>query len=194
MSKQIFLDLEDDLFEQANDILENVGLDFQSATKMFLKRVIKEGTISFLLSQKAEANFDNSITESHSTTPILHGFDKIDKGDMTKSKAVRLLASKGHWLGKNVTFASKNRGAYNYWANVEFDMLSTNWSLILNDWINKVVYLFIIPAHTIKKDELTPRSDKPYLIDLQIMYNDTTFTDNRSGYSFAKFLVEKINY
>lgn len=161
---------------------------------MFLKRVIKEGTISFLFSQKAETNFDSSITESHSTTPILHRFDKIDKGDMTKSKAIRLLASKGHRLGKNVTFASKNRGAYNYWANVEFEMLSTNWSLILNDWINKVVYLFIIPAHTIKEKELTPRNDKPYLIDLQIMYNDTTFTDNRSGYSFAKFLVEKINY
>ena len=194
MSKQILLDLEDDLFEQANGILENVGLDFQSATKMFLKRLIKEGTISFLLSQKAEANIDNYITESHFTTPSLHGFDKIDKGYMTKSKAVRLFASKGHWLGKTVTFASKNRGAYNYWANVEFDMLFANWSLILNDWINKVVYLFIIPAHTIKEKELTPRSDKPYLIYFQIMYNDTTFTDNRSGYSFAKFLVEKINY
>lgn len=60
MSKQIFLDLEDDLFEQANDILENVGLDFQSATKMFLKRVIKEGTISFLLSQKADVLLESS--------------------------------------------------------------------------------------------------------------------------------------
>ena len=194
MGKQIFLDLEEDLFEQANDIFENVGLDFQSATKMFLKRVIKEGTISFLISQKAETNFDNLITESYFTKPIFHRVDKIDKGDMTKSKAVRLLVSKGHWLGHNVTFASKNRGAYNYWANVEFDMLSTDWSLILNDWINKVIYLFTIPAYTIKENELTPRSDKPYLIDLQIMYNDTTFTDNRSGYSFAKFLAEKINY
>ena len=194
MSKQIILNLEDELFEQANDIFENVGLDFQSATKMFFKRVIKDGTISFLLSQKTETSFANSVTESHPLTPILHSVDKTDKGDMTKSKAVRLFASEGIWLGKNVTFASKNRGAYNYWANVEFDMLSYDWSLILNDWINKVVYLFIIPSHTIKEKELTPRSDKPHLIDLQIMYNDTTFTDNRSGYSFAKFLVKEINY
>ena len=186
MSKQVVLDFEDQIFEQANAVFENIGLDFRSATNMFLKRVIKDGSISFLFSQKTISSY-NRVIDKEFLPPI-------DKGDMTKYKALRLFSSKGYNLGKNVTFASKNRSAYNYWANVEFGMLANDWHLILNDWINKVVYLFFIPAHTIKAEELTPRSDKPYLVDLQIMYNDTTFTDNRSGYSFNKFLVETITY
>lgn len=185
MSKQIVLDFEDQIFEQANDVFEGIGLDFRSATNMFLKRVIKDGSISFLFSQQTISSnkvVDNEILPS------------LDKGDMTKNRAIRLFSSKGYSVGKNVTFASKNRSAYNYWANVEFGMLANDWHLILNDWINKVVYLFFIPAHSINAKELTPRSDKPFLVDLQIMYNDTTFTDNRSGFSFNKFLVETIYY
>lgn len=185
MSKQIVLDFEDQIFEQANDVFESIGLDFRSATNMFLKRVIKDGSISFLFSQQTISSnkvVDNEILPS------------LDKGDMTKNRAIRLFSSKGYSVGKNVTFASKNRSAYNYWANVEFGMLANDWHLILNDWINKVVYLFFIPAHSINAKELTPRSDKPFLVDLQIMYNDTTFTDNRSGFSFNKFLVETIYY
>lgn len=186
MSKQVVLDFEDQIFEQANAVFENIGLDFRSATNMFLKRVIKDGSISFLFSQKTISSSDKVVGNEFLLT--------LDKGDMTKNKAIRLFSSKGYSLGKNITFASKNRSAYNYWANVEFGMLANDWHLILNDWINKVVYLFFIPAHTINEKELTPRSDKPFLVDLQIMYNDTTFTDNRSGYSFNKFLVETINY
>ena len=185
MSKQIVLDFEDQIFEQANDVFESIGLDFRSATNMFLKRVIKDGSISFLFSQQTISSnkvVDNEILPS------------LDKGDMTKNRAIRLFSSKGYSVGKNVTFASKNRSAYNYWANVEFGMLANDWHLILNDWINKVVYLFFIPAHSINAKELTPRSDKPFLVDLQIMFNDTTFTDNRSGFSFNKFLVETIYY
>lgn len=186
MSKQIVLDFEDQIFEQANDVFESIGLDFRSATNMFLKKVIKDGSISFLFSQQTISS-SQKVVDNEFLPPL-------DKGDMTKNKAIRLFSSKGYSFGKNVTFASKNRGAYNYWANVEFGILANDWHLILNDWINKVVYLFYIPANSINAKELTPRSDKPYLVDLQIMYNDTTFTDNRSGYSFNKFLVETINY
>ena len=113
---------------------------------------------------------------------------------MTKGRAIRLILHEGYHIAPNVTFASKNRGAYNYWANPETSLLKSDWSLILNDWISKKLYLFTIPANSIKLSELTTRTDKQYLIDLQIMYEDETFTDNRSGYSFAKFLTKKFNY
>ncbi len=186
MSKQVVLDFDDQIFEQANDVFESIGLDFRSATNMFLKRVIKDGSISFLFSQKTVSTTER-VADNEFLSPL-------DKGEMTKYRAIRLFSSRGYKLGKHITFASKNRSAYNYWANAVYDMLDNDWYLILNDWINKVLYLFFIPAHSIKAEELTPRSDKPYLVDLQIMYNDTTFTDNRSGYSFNKFLVETINY
>lgn len=37
MSKQVVLDFDDQIFEQANDVFESIGLDFRSATNMFLK-------------------------------------------------------------------------------------------------------------------------------------------------------------
>ena len=35
---------------------------------------------------------------------------------------------------------------------------------------------------------------KKYLIDLQIRYNDSSFTDTRSGISFVKWLKKKGQY
>ena len=120
--------------------------------------------------------------------------ENIDRINMTKSISIRLFREKGFEVGQNVTYASKNRGAYNYWANPEFRMLSVDWNIILNDWVNKEIYLFTVPANSIMQGQLVPRNDKSYIIDLQIMYNDTTFTDNRSGISFSKYFIAKIKY
>ena len=54
--------------------------------------------------------------------------------------------------------------------------------------------LFVIPAHTIAAQSLICRADKPYQIDLHIMYDDPSFTDTRSKMSFAKFLTQSIKY
>lgn len=113
---------------------------------------------------------------------------------MTKSKATRLFSSKGIKVSGDVTFASKNNNAYNYWANPSFELLNYDWDLILNDWINKKMYLFQIPKNTFSINDFKPRADIDQKIDLQIMYNDPTFTDNRSGISFIKFLVDELDY
>ena len=95
---------------------------------------------------------------------------------------------------KNITFASKNRAVANYWANPSFDVLDVDFTLILNDVVGRKLFLFIIPAYSINRSQLISRSDKPDLIDLQIMYGDETFTDNRSKYSFSKFLITELKY
>ena len=119
---------------------------------------------------------------------------KTDSDRIRKNNAVRLLLSKGYDLYRTITFASKNTGAYNYWANPDDYYVKYDWSLILNDWMERKLYLFNIPAGSISDNVLVPRADKPDKIDLQIMYNDVTFTDNRSGFSFAKYLVGEVNY
>ena len=93
-----------------------------------------------------------------------------------------------------ITFASKNRAVANYWANPSFDVLDVDFTLILNDVVGRKLFLFIIPAYSINRSQLISRSDKPDLIDLQIMYGDETFTDNRSKYSFSKFLITELKY
>lgn len=195
MEKQIALSIDNELVNIAIDVLEEIGLDIQSAVKIFLKRIAREKSLSFLLSDSNAA----AIKPQHETTPRKEVFTQEtviapSVRDMTKSVAIRLFRTEGVNLNRNITFASKNRGAYNYWANPEFDMLKNDWYIILNDWAKKELHLFLIPANTIKTSQLTPRNDKDYLVDLQIMYNDNSFSDNRSGYSFAKHLIKQISY
>ena len=94
---------------------------------------------------------------------------------------------------KTFTFASKNSVTNCYWANPNIGMLNNTWDLVLNDNIHYKWYYFQIPANSIKLNQLV-LSDKKYLIDLQIRYNDSSFTDTRSGISFVKWLKKKGQY
>ena len=88
---------------------------------------------------------------------------------------------------KTFTFASKNSVTNCYWTNPNIGMPNKTWDLVLNDNIHYKWYYFQIPANSIKLNQLV-LSDKKYLIDLQIRYNDSSFTDTRSGISFVKWL------
>ena len=118
----------------------------------------------------------------------------VEEKPMTKSRAIALFEQRGIKITKNVTYASKNRAAYNYWANPYFFALEREWFLILNDWIRKELHLFVVPADTLRKSQLIARADQPEMIDLQICYNDPKFIDNRSKISFARFLAKSIRY
>ena len=102
---------------------------------------------------------------------------------MTKNKAIALFINNGNSFNGNITFASKNKTAYNYLANPAFEVLDSDWFLILNDWVHQEVYLFEIAAKTFRYNQLVSRADKSQ-IDLQIMYEDNSFTDTRSKISF----------
>jgi hypothetical protein len=107
---------------------------------------------------------------------------------------MKMFRERGKYIDKNVTYSSKNRTTYNYWANPEFSVLKEDWTLILNDWVNLKLYLFRIPAKAISPQELVARNDKPNLIDIQILEDNSSFVDRRSEYSFRKYLVDEINY
>lgn len=161
MIERYFFEAESEDVKSVNEILTEVGIDMQIAIRMFFKRVIKERSISFILNSSeavknktsdslAEKMAQNVEEKSTELSPYL----KEERGGMTKSIAVRLFRSKGDRIGWNVTYASKNRSAYNYWANPEFGMLSNEWNIILNDWVNRTIFLFTIPANTIDVNSL----------------------------------------
>ena len=203
---QIHVEVNEKDLQIAQEICTDAGIDILISIRMFLRRMVKEKSIAFLFSNALPTTSSILISENRETQnpaiaekqetilPSTFRENLSDLKDMTKSRAIRLLIEHGFSVGKNVTFASKNRGAYNYWANPEFTLLDNDWNLILNDWINRKLYLFLIPKNSISKNELVSRTDKRYLIDLQIMYRDSTFTDNRSRFSFAKYLVGEIDY
>ena len=170
--------IDDKLEQDAQLVLDRIGLDMDALIRMTLKRAVLDEGISFLVGEQKSKK---------KAMPC-----EIDR--MTKNKAISLFAAKGVNVGKNVTFASKNKMASNYWANPMFEVLTMEWCLILNDWVHRTLFLFRIPLGTVLPTQLVKRRDQQERIDLQICYSDPTFTDNRSKLSFAPFLVEQVSY
>jgi hypothetical protein len=100
---------------------------------------------------------------------------------------------KGISIDTTVTFSSSNRSeSRTYWATPNINVLNKDWTLILNDKIEKNLYIFRIPAGTIKEWQLKTRKDNK--LDLQIFYGDKNFQDSRSYYVFAPYHIKTINY
>ena len=192
---KLSIEVNENVLKITENILENIGLSVETAVGMFLKRVERDGGIGFLTGSTNVTWQKPRIVES-SYIPQIRTYDNGNRvsTEITKAQAVQLFRRNGYGMGYPVTYSSKNRTANNYWANPPFEVLKYNWSLILNDWVNHIIYLFIIPQGEITSDELCGRADKPSLIDLQIAYNDQNFTDTRSGIAFGRFKVDEIEY
>lgn len=186
MANTIYVD--EQLLRNAERILEEIGLDASAVAKMALKRVVRDGGISFLVTDVPRIEVQTPV-ETVAQIPVVE-----ETGRINKSAAVNLFRRNSVYTNNNVTFASKNKAGNYYWANPLFDALKQDWYLILNDWMKKELHLFKIPAYALKESDLVSRSDNEEKIDLQIAYNDTTFTDGRSKISFSDFLVQSIKY
>ena len=105
--------------------------------------------------------------------------------------AIKLFNNKGYNLNLyNTNYASKNKNNYVYWINPDKRHLSEEWYIILNDYINKRLYLLKIPPNSIAC--LKMRNDK--ICNVSIRYNDANFLDVYSNIYFGKYLVDVIGY
>lgn len=181
MKKYVAVDSQ--FFKEAEPVLDEMGIDLDTVVKMTLKKIAREKDLTFLMN-RTEPSMPSAVP------PI----QQVDRGTMSKNVAVQIFREHGFHFSRNITFASKNRSANNYWANPYFFSLDSEWQLILNDWIKRELHLFIIPARSIAHNQMVPRVDQPDKIDLQIGYGDPTFTDNRSKISFARYRVRSIRY
>lgn len=192
------------VLDRAEEVLENVGLSVEAGIGMFLKRVEREGGIGFMTNSVTANSCAVGRYAQHTIAPRTivptYGYRepsfaaRREASGITKNQAVYLFRRRGNAIGKEVTFASKNSGARIYWANPSFEVLNNDWSLILNDKNENKLYLFTIRARDISPSELRGRADVPERIDLQILYGDPSFTDTRSGVSFARFKVDEVEY
>lgn len=188
--KEILVKVPEDAWNEANAILDDLGLDIEIAVKMFLKRVAKDKTVAFILPNTDGVGSHYVLEKAPSKTEPI----KVDRGDMRKSLAIKIFRERGRHIDANVTYSSKNRSTYNYWANPDFSVLRDDWTLILNDWVNRKLFLLRIPGGSISASELVARNDKPNLIDIQILEDNPNFVDRRSEYCFRRFLVDQIDY
>lgn len=189
MIKNIEIIIEEDILKEVETILDDKGFDLEIITKMLVKKVYKEKNADFLLNTN-RVLINEKNTFSHNNTR------STNENKMRKSLAISLFKAEGiNFNAGNITYASKNKGAYNYWANPYITYFEEDWYLILNDQFSNKLYLFYVPDGDINsKIDLTTRGDDENVIDLQVAYNDPTFTDNRSKFSFRRFLIKEIKY
>ena len=186
------------VLDRAEEVLENVGLSVEAGIGMFLKRVEREGGIGFM-TNSVTANSGAVGRYAPRTIVPTYGYReqsfsaRRESSGITKNQAVYLFRRRGNAIGTELTFASKNSGARIYWANPSFEVLNNDWSLILNDCDERKVYLFIIPAGSFSESDFCVRADRPRM-EIRIAYGDPSFTDTRSGVSFARYKVDEVEY
>ena len=122
---------------------------------------------------------------------------KLALGKRAKSDAVSYLDEKGITVGKKVTYAVKQQGKDEFWANPKKDLLGLEWWIVLNNNETMELVIMKVPAAAIAlSQEGTPgllvRVDKPDLIDLNI--NTSTFKDRKSGIDLSQYIVKRIKY
>jgi len=194
--KEIKISIEDSIIDSVQQVIEPLGFDVEIVIKILLNRISRENNLSFLLANDGGRTiFKTNLREPEEGKKV---HNETSKGetvrDMTKALAISIFRSKGVMLNRNTTYASKNRTAYNYWANPPYECLLSDWYLILNDWEKRELHLFKVPSDTISQEELVARADKYNQIDLQILYNDTNFRDTRSNFLFKQFHILSEKY
>lgn len=185
--KELKLFVNETLLQNVESILEENGLDLQSIFNVLLKKIDRENDIGFLFGQNS---YVNVIQQKDAVSRDKHEFGSRNDVTMSKTIAKRMFSL----TDRNVTYASKNKGVNNYWANPLCSSLEDDWYLILNDWRARELHLFKVPAGSLDAEELVVRADKIEFIDLQIAYNDSDFTDTRSGIKFKPFFVKTMKY
>ena len=199
MNQRITIEIERNSLERVKSILNETYVNFNMLMQMVVNRVAEERSIDWIINRQSNtrqprveegSNSDNLNQETNLPVNMIE--DAVTR--MTKSVAIRMFKGRDNIIHDHSVFASKNRSGHYYWANPNFDIVNHEWSLILNDIINKTLYLFYIPQNTYSRDDFVARTDNDNLIDMQIMYNDPTFTDNRSHISFRRYLVDSIRY
>ncbi len=119
---------------------------------------------------------------------------RLDNFCLSKDEIKNLCVNNNLNISSYYTKASKNLNNGLYWANPSISYIYSDWWLILDDKEARQLYCFMIPANSIKQNEIKCRNDKTYLIDIQIYCKNSTFIDNRSKINFTKWLVKTIKY
>ena len=171
-------------------------LKFMDAVSSFYVHIdeIKEkiNTVDFVKKAIVEA-----LKHDYTETEILKSFEEIEGesvSKLSKAKALDIFKQKGVFIGKVCTYVSLNRNGDGYTATIPIKYLAENWYIILNDSKNKKLYLFCVPQNSAKAQSLKIKNEQGTVLELNINYNDLTFAERTTKYSFAQWLKLKISY
>ena len=176
--------------ELINDLLQNYFASKYS--KDDYEKVRKSFNISVSFDEKIKTAVHNQVCKNKNIVYRDYSNGVHHSDVLSKSEGIELCKSNGFDVGRNCTWASENKSKQNFWANPNTNCIQSDWWLILNDISKKRIYVFFVPANSLK--QLTQRADKKHQFDIQIKYDDNTFTDTRSHVKFCKWFQKELKY
>lgn len=92
-------------------------------------------------------------------------------------------------------YASLNASKDVYWLNPTEKDIRTGFTLFCYDTKNRLAHVFNIPGNDLDIKKLKTRNSVSGIkFNVEIRYNDKTFTDEKSGIRFDKYLVVTLKY
>jgi hypothetical protein len=155
---------------------------------------------SLILLELIGVNVFKKSTENKFNT-IIKGKSDLSESELQgilKREVISFLKTKQIELPNNVSYGKLQESKNWFWVNPDVSFLSTDWTLILNNQVEKKITIIRIPKNTFKASLekidgfLILRKDKPNYIDLNISAKD--FIDQRSKIEFKNYIKEVINY
>jgi hypothetical protein len=155
---------------------------------------------SLILLELIGVNVFKKSTENKFNT-IIKGKSDLSESELQgilKREVISFLKTKQIELPNNVSYGKLQESKNWFWVNPDVSFLSTDWTLILNNQIEKKITIIRIPKNTFRASLekidgfLILRKDKPNYIDLNISAKE--FIDQRSKIEFKNYIKEVINY
>jgi hypothetical protein len=155
---------------------------------------------SLILLELIGVNVFKKSTENKFNT-IIKGKSDLSESELQgilKREVISFLKTKQIELPNNVSYGKLQESKNWFWVNPDVSFLSTDWTLILNNQVEKKITIIRIPKNTFRASLekidgfLILRKDKPNYIDLNISAKD--FIDQRSKIEFKNYIKEVINY
>ena len=175
------IEIEDVKYKKFNEIVERSGfidenlikreeLNGENFIKLIIDKTLQNGSLDWL--NKAFNGENNS---------------KFQR----KSNAVDLFRNEGYKYisTSNTNFATLQDNGQ-YWINPSITCLQRDWYIILDNQIDKRLYLFYIPKFQIKN--LNTRNDKQLAITIEVI--NSKFVDILSKTIFSDYQVDYIDY
>jgi hypothetical protein len=124
-------------------------------------------------------------------------FKVFAKGKGVKNDVVKYLRDKGVYLSNAITYATFQSEKNAYWANPHPNMLSKEWTIVLNNHHARRITILVVPAntfaiHSIEGQGLFIRADDPKRIDLNLRVS--TLCDRKSNLDFAPYVEYILDY
>ncbi|MGN1227006.1 MAG: hypothetical protein ACI4TX_00010 [Christensenellales bacterium] len=171
MKNIIDIEIEDEKYKKFEAILAYYKNNIEQVLRIIVEKTINDNSIDWLYT-------------------AING--EVRTKNTKMKKAIQLFNEKGYYLmnNHNTNFASKNNKNNVYWINPNKRHLDEDWYIILDDNINKRLYLLSVPQNSISG--LKMRNDK--ICNVSIRYNVDNFIDINSGIYFKQYLVDMLEY